>query len=182
VPSRPIASGSRRLPRRLSVTLTLMSAASPGKLSNNLAFRASRSAAAEPCVGRFGRVERGPDDLGPGPTANNLAPTTRRQQAAERAGRPHLGHSGRIRAGVRNFQSSGVLWAADMTRYGNQDKRSSSGIRPAQPAPNVTMTKRSAGQRWCAEACHDLVLQPHLSFASLVVCAPSASLVASSPS
>ena len=133
MPTAPIASGSRHLPRRLSVTLTLLSAASLGKLSNNLAFRASWSAAAEPFVRRFGRAEPGPEDLGPGPTTDNPAPPTRRRQVVERAGRPHLGHSGRIRAGVGSFQSSGV-WAADMTRHGNQGKRSSSGTRPAQPA------------------------------------------------
>lgn len=52
----------------------------------------------------FGRVKRGPEELGFGCAPDDPAPPTRRQQAAaEAAGSPHLGHSGRIRAEVRNF-------------------------------------------------------------------------------
>jgi hypothetical protein len=58
---------------------------------------------------RFGRVERDPKQLDLGCAADEPAPPARRQQVAERAGRPHLGHGGRIGAEVRDHQPH-VSW------------------------------------------------------------------------
>jgi hypothetical protein len=56
---------------------------------------------------RLGRLERDPKQLDLRCAADEPAPPARRQQVTKRAGRPHLGHSGRIGAEVHVDQPMG---------------------------------------------------------------------------
>ena len=102
---------------------------------------------------RLGRVEGGPEELDLGCPPHEPAPAPGRQQVTDRAGRPHLGHVGRIGAEVRDDYHLG----GEVPSTGRRSRQSFAGGWASGPDRDAGTTARLLLQKIAA-----LTLARHL--------------------